>query len=789
MKIYKIIIGGIFIFSLFFATKVFSISTQEIIINEVMWSGSSSNWRDEWLELRNTRDYEIDITGWEIENLGTSNKSIYIKNDKNTEERFVIPAKGFFLISRYQKNDERSILDIESDFLASVSLSDESNGNLVLKDLEGNIVDIAKGDIWPAGNKNQRYSMERNDDFNDGLLPSSWHTSTQTINFISQRSEKGTPKYANSPPVFTPCTESYPLEVYKYLNINSENCLQADASVLYVVDGDTININLNGDNQRVRLIGIDAPESSKSSSYKINEPYYQEATDFIKEEIDKKNIKILVSSELKYQYDRYDRLLAAIIYEDKIINTLSVENGFSKTYYLSNPLIHQKAWENKQIDAQLNQKGIWNYFNKPLPVIINEFIPNPEGPDKEEEWIELYNPTNRKIDLGNLLLDDEEGGSKPYLIPTGTIIGPYGYLVVKITDSKITLNNNGDSVRLLRPDFSVAEEVRYEKSPKKGWSYNRSEDGSWYWYYEITPGAKNKKPIESFQSNWPKPPAQVENIKQARELKNNSYVLVKGYVTVIPKILSNQYFYIQDDSAAIQIYSYYKLFPEIGLGNYIEVYGQLSGEYYRRIKIKDPSWIRIINIDNKSPPAEKMYIEQINPEIEGTLITITGWVVKLAGQIFYIEDETGQIKITIRNTANFKRQKMSRGDIIQITGIIYCSHAGCSLLPRFEDDIKVLYRQPKKKKSKKTATIAKISKPKKTKSHNLSYTTKKNLEDFLLANALSGKKNINRLELRKKLIFICYYIIIISSVLCIILLGENIWKKKLSLKMLGKPVM
>ncbi len=52
---------------------------------------------------------------------------------------------------------------------------------------------------------------------------------------------------------------------------------------------------------------------------------------------------------------------------------------------------------------------------------ISEILPNPEGSDTTE-FVELYNPTDETIDLSDMKLDDEEGGSRAYTIPSGTTI-------------------------------------------------------------------------------------------------------------------------------------------------------------------------------------------------------------------------------------------------------------------------------------------------------------------------------------------------------------------------------
>ena len=124
-------------------------------------------------------------------------------------------------------------------------------------------------------------------------------------------------------------------------------------------------------------------------------------------------------------------------------------------------------------------------------IIVNEFLPNPEGKDSEGEWIELFNSSNESVNLSGWFLDDIEGGSKAYEIPLGTLIAPNSYLIFNIQDTKINLNNTGDSVRLLDSQKMVADYVEYASEAKDDVAYALFEN-IWQWTDIPTPGASNK---------------------------------------------------------------------------------------------------------------------------------------------------------------------------------------------------------------------------------------------------------------------------------------------------------
>ena len=146
----------------------------KVIINEVMWSGTSQSLEDQWIELYNTTNEDINIGKWKIEYLRDINKPpIMIPANK------VIPANGYFVISNYSNESENSMLNIEVDMSnASMNLLPINNGNLILKDTQGNTIDQVLGEsVWPMGIQSPTYnSMQRTVDGINGLLPSSWYT-------------------------------------------------------------------------------------------------------------------------------------------------------------------------------------------------------------------------------------------------------------------------------------------------------------------------------------------------------------------------------------------------------------------------------------------------------------------------------------------------------------------------------------------------------------------------------------------------------------------------------------
>jgi hypothetical protein len=136
----------------------------------------------------------------------------------------------------------------------------------------------------------------------------------------------------------------------------------------------------------------------------------------------------------------------------------------------------------------------------PNGVYINEILPNPEGPDETEEWIELYNSNSFDIDLSGWQLQDRAGTITTYTIPSVTKIMAGGYLIFKRPETKIMLNNDGDGINLLTPDKKIIDSVGFTSSPL-GQTYNLIL-GDWKWSTTMTPGSANK--VSSVTKTLPK---------------------------------------------------------------------------------------------------------------------------------------------------------------------------------------------------------------------------------------------------------------------------------------------
>lgn len=134
--------------------------SQTVVINEIAWMGTQANSTDEWIELYNNTEEEIDLSGW------------FLKATDGTPEielTGIISPNDFYLLER---TDDTTVSDIPADQIYTGALGNEGEelelwrkdeeGNLILvdkvsckKDTEGNCLE------WFAGDNLTKQTMER----------------------------------------------------------------------------------------------------------------------------------------------------------------------------------------------------------------------------------------------------------------------------------------------------------------------------------------------------------------------------------------------------------------------------------------------------------------------------------------------------------------------------------------------------------------------------------------------------------------------------------------------------
>ncbi len=140
--------------------------------------------------------------------------------------------------------------------------------------------------------------------------------------------------------------------------VQSDLDLEGPYEVERVVDGDTIIVRIDGEKTRVRLIGIDTPESVADESIKENTPEGKEASEYAK--------NLLTGATVYFEYDEgrtdtYDRVLAYVYLSDKktMVNELLLQKGLAKTIVVQPNVKYKDRLAEAQQSAKENNEGFW----------------------------------------------------------------------------------------------------------------------------------------------------------------------------------------------------------------------------------------------------------------------------------------------------------------------------------------------------------------------------------------------------------------------------------------------
>ena len=127
------------------------------------------------------------------------------------------------------------------------------------------------------------------------------------------------------------------------------------ATLMSVTDGDTIVVKLDGKRERVRLIGIDTPETANSP--RGPQPFADEATKALERLLGRGRVELRFDAE---ERDHYGRLLAYVYAADgKFVNEALVRDGWARAIRVPPNVRHAKHFESLARAARRERRGMW----------------------------------------------------------------------------------------------------------------------------------------------------------------------------------------------------------------------------------------------------------------------------------------------------------------------------------------------------------------------------------------------------------------------------------------------
>ncbi len=146
--------------------------------------------------------------------------------------------------------------------------------------------------------------------------------------------------------------------IEKFIQINTAtNTIEKGwYKVLKVVDGDTIDVEIDNKPQRARLIGIDTPESDPRKKV---ECFGKEAANRAKETLTGKNVR-LEKDNTQGDKDKYNRLLMYVFLENGTnFNKMMISEGFALEYTYNLSYKYQQEFKQAEKEAREAKRGLW----------------------------------------------------------------------------------------------------------------------------------------------------------------------------------------------------------------------------------------------------------------------------------------------------------------------------------------------------------------------------------------------------------------------------------------------
>jgi micrococcal nuclease len=127
-----------------------------------------------------------------------------------------------------------------------------------------------------------------------------------------------------------------------------------EARVTAAVDGDTIDVIVAGRNERVRLLGVDTPETVDP-----DRPvgcYGPEAAAFTRQRLEGRAVRLRFDRERR---DRFGRLLAYVDVDGRRFNDELLAGGYARLLVIPPNGRHARAMLDQELQARSAGRGLW----------------------------------------------------------------------------------------------------------------------------------------------------------------------------------------------------------------------------------------------------------------------------------------------------------------------------------------------------------------------------------------------------------------------------------------------
>jgi len=191
-----------------------------------------------------------------------------------------------------------------------------------------------------------------------------------------------------------------------------------EAKVVRVIDGDTIEVDIEGSLYKVRYIGIDTPETV----------HPQKPVEYFGKEASEKNRELVEGEIVRLEKDvseadKYGRLLRYVWVDDMMVNGELVRLGYAQVATYPPDVKYQDFFLELQREAKEASLGLWAEPSPPAPsagnvqityIFYDGLMPRVES----DEYVEITNLGDTPKDLEGWVLKDIDEGYPSFTFPS-----------------------------------------------------------------------------------------------------------------------------------------------------------------------------------------------------------------------------------------------------------------------------------------------------------------------------------------------------------------------------------
>jgi micrococcal nuclease len=246
-----------------------------------------------------------------------------------------------------------------------------------------------------------------------------------------------------------------------------ETVVHDSAEVVAVVDGDTLLVVVDGREESVRLIGINAPERG--------ECLFEEATTALSEAVAGGFVGLTIDETDR---DEFGRLLRYVSVMGEDVGDQLVRDGLAVARRYPPDTARADDYATAEKDAMADGLGLWG--DDPCgvgdtPLRLGAIEPNAPGDDAANpngEWVEVINDSAEVVALDGWGVKDESSRHR-FAFPPGSTLDPGETVRILSgcgTDTPTVLHwcadgpvwtNSGDTAFLLAPGGAVVDRLSY----------------------------------------------------------------------------------------------------------------------------------------------------------------------------------------------------------------------------------------------------------------------------------------------------------------------------------------